>query len=146
MLNPFKEVNWQPDIVARRAFAKSLVIGFPCVALVLLLGGWLVGRGWNWPFTLRLGGIGAAAGVVFFAVPSTAKPFYIVWYALACCVGLVVSNVVLGLVFYLVVTGIGLFRRLCCKQSIRKGLDAASSTYWQTAPSAPNPERYFSQF
>ncbi len=59
MLNPFREVNWNPDTTARRAFAKSLVIGFPCVALVFLLAGWLAGKGWNVSFALKLGGIGA---------------------------------------------------------------------------------------
>ncbi|MFT4587452.1 MAG: hypothetical protein ACI9VS_002084, partial [Candidatus Binatia bacterium] len=29
MLNPFKEVDWNPDLPARRKFAVSLVIGFP---------------------------------------------------------------------------------------------------------------------
>ncbi len=146
MLNPFKEVNWNPDTAARRTFAKSLVIGFPCLAVVLLLAGYLTGKGSNFGPPLMLGGIGAGAGVVFYAVPAIAKPFYIVWYALACCVGLVVGNVVLGLVFYLLVTGIGLVKRLGDKQAIHKGPDAACSTYWQTAPSAPNPQRYFSQF
>ncbi len=37
MLNPFKEVNWHPDLATRRTFARSLVIGFPCLAVVLVL-------------------------------------------------------------------------------------------------------------
>ena len=39
MLNPIKEVNWQPDTAARRVFAKSLMIGFPCLALLFLVAG-----------------------------------------------------------------------------------------------------------
>ena len=97
MLNPFKEVNWNPDTAARRTFAKSLVVGFPCLALVLLFAGYLTGKGWNFDPSLKLGGIGAAAGVLFYAMPAVAKPFYVVWYALACCIGLVVGNVVLVL-------------------------------------------------
>lgn len=146
MLNPFKEVNWQPDTAARRTFAKSLVIGFPCVAFVLLLAGWLAGKGWNVPFALKLGGLGAATGVLFFAVPAIAKPFYVVWYALACCVGLVVGNVVMALIFYLLVTGIGLLKRLGGRQAIRKTPDRRASTYWIDAPPAPEPNRYYRQF
>ena len=37
MVNPFKEVNWNPGPQERRKFALSLVIGFPCIAVVLLV-------------------------------------------------------------------------------------------------------------
>ena len=146
MLNPFKEVNWNPDTAARRTFAKSLVIGFPCLAVVLLLAGYFTGKGWNFKSPLLLGGIGAAAGVVFFAVPAIARPFYVVWYALACCIGLIVGNVVLALIFYVLVTGIGLLKRLGGRQAIRKTPDRLAKTYWIDAPPAPEPKRYFSQF
>lgn len=146
MLNPFKEVNWHPDTAARRTFAKSLVIGFPCVALVFLVAGWLAGKGWNVSFALKLGGIGAAAGVVFYAVPAIARPFYVVWYALACCAGLVVGNVVMALIFYVLVTGIGLIKRLLGQPAIRKAPNPQVKSYWLDAPPASNPKRYFSQF
>lgn len=146
MLNPFKEVNWSPDTAARRTFAKSLVIGFPCVALVFLLAGWLAGKGWNAAFALKLGGIGTAAGIVFLLVPAIARPFYVVWYALACCVGFVVGNVVMALIFYVLVTGIGLVKRCFGGQPVRKAPDLRAKTYWLDAPTASNPKRYFSQF
>lgn len=146
MLNPFKEVNWHPDIAARRAFAKSLVIGFPCLAMVFLLVGYFAGKGWNGSFALKLGGIGAAAGVLFYVLPAIAKPFYVVWYALACCIGLVVGNVLLAMIFYVLVTGIGLIKRLGGRQPIRKTPDRLAKTYWIDAPPAPEPKRYYRQF
>ena len=146
MLNPFKEVSWSPDTAARRTFAKSLVIGFPCLAVVLLLAGYLSGKGWNFGPPLKLGGIGAAAGVLFYAMPAIAKPFYVVWYALACCVGLIVGNVVLALIFYVLVTGIGLVKRLFGSQAIRKTPDPLVKSYWLAAAPPSNPKRYFSQF
>ena len=146
MLNPFKEVNWNPDTAARRTFAKSLVVGFPCLAVVLLLASHFTGKVWNFGPALKLGGIGAAAGVLFYVVPAIAKPFYVVWYALACCIGLVVGNVVLALIFYVLVTGIGLVKRLGGRQAIRKAPDRQAKTYWIDAPPPSNPKRYHSQF
>ena len=146
MLNPFKEVNWNPDTAALRTFARSLVIGFPCIAVAFLLAGLLAGKGWNISFALKLGGFGAAAGVLFYAVPVIAKPFYIVWYALACCIGLVVGNVLLGLIFYVLVTGIALVRRFFGSQPIRKTPDPQAKTYWLAAAPPLNLKRYFSQF
>lgn len=146
MVNPFKEVNWNPDTAARRTFAKSLVIGFPCLALFFFIVGWLRGKGWDVPFALKLGGYGSAAGVLFHLVPAIARPFYVVWYALACSIGLVVGNLVLGLVFYVLVTGIGLVKRLGGRQPICKAPDAQAKTYWIDAPPAPEARRYYSQF
>lgn len=146
MVNPFKEVNWNPDTAALRTFARSLVIGFPCIAVAFLLAGFLAGKGWNLSFALKLGGFGAVAGVLFYAAPGIAKPSYIVWYALACCIGLVVGNVVLALIFYVLVTGIGLVKRLFGSQPIRKTPDPQAKTYWLAAAPPSNPKRYFSQF
>lgn len=146
MLNPFKEVNWQPDTAARRTFAKSLIIGFPCVAVVFLLAGKLAGGAWNPGFALRLGGFGTAAGVLFYAVPGIAKPFYVTWYALACCVGLVMGNLLMGLLFYVFVTGLGLAKRAFGSQPIRKTVDRQAATYWHPAPPIPDSKRYYSQF
>ena len=146
MLNPFKEVNWNPDTAARRTFAKSLVIGFPCLAVVLLLAGYFTGKGWNVGLALKLGGFGAGFGVLFYALPVIARPFYVVWYALACCIGLIVGNVVLALIFYVLVTGIGLVRRLFGSQPIRKTPDLQAKTYWIAAAPPSNLKRYFSQF
>lgn len=146
MLNPFKEVNWNPDTAARRIFAKSLVIGFPCLAVVLLLAGYCTGKGWNLKPALLLGGIGSAVGMLFYVVPAIASPFYVVWYALACCLGLIIGNVVLGLIFYVLVTGIGLVKRCFGNQLIRMTPDRQAKTYWLDAPPASNSKRYFSQF
>ena len=146
MLNPFKEVNWNPDTAARRTFAKSLVIGFPCLAVLLLLAGYFTGKGWNFGLALKLGGLGAGFGVLFYALPVIARPFYVGWYALACCIGLVVGNVVLALIFYVLVTGIGLVKRLFGSQPIRKTPDPQAKTYWLAAAPPSNPKRYFSQF
>ena len=77
MVNPFKEVNWNPGPRERRKFALSLVIGFPCIAVVLLLVGWLRGKGWNLPLAAIVGGGGLAVGLVLLALPQIARPFYV---------------------------------------------------------------------
>ena len=146
MVNPFEEVSWNPDTAARRTFAKSLVIGFPCLAVVLLLVGYFTGKGWNVGLALKLGGLGAGLGVLFYALPVIARPFYVIWYALACCIGLIVGNVVLAVIFYVLVTGIGLVKRCFGSQAIRKAPDLLAKTYWLDASVVSNPKRYFSQF
>lgn len=146
MLNPFKEVNWHPDTAARRVFAKSLMIGLPCVAVAFALLRWLKTGAWDSASVVFNGGAGFAVGALFYAVPAITRPFYVVWYALACCIGLVVGNVLLGLIFYVLVTGIGLVRRIVGRAAIRKSPDPHAKTYWADAPPAPEANRYYRQF
>ena len=146
MLNPFQEVNWSPEIAARRVFAKSLMIGLPIVAVLFAMMRWFKTGVWDSSSTVVFGGAGFALGALFYAVPAIARPFYVVWYGFACCIGLVVGNVVMALIFYLLVTGIGLLKRLGGSQPIRQRPDPQLQTYWLEAPPASNPKRYFSQF
>jgi hypothetical protein len=145
MVNPFKDTNWNPDLAARRSFAKSLIIGFPVLALFFTIMGWL--KTHTWPtWTPWLAGIGAGLGVVLWLVPQIAKPFYLAWYFLACCIGIVVSNVLLGAFFYLVITPFGLVMRLSGRDRMNRKWDPAKASYWQDAEKVVDPQRYWRQF
>ena len=146
MMNPFKEVNWKPDVAERRKFARSLVIGFPCIAVVLILAGWLKTGGWKIQPALIIGGTGFAIGLVLLALPVIARPFYVVWYGLACAIGLVVGNILLAVVFYILITGVGIAMRLVGRRSISKRLDKQATTYWKDAKPVTDPQRYYRQF
>ena len=145
MMNPFAEVNWNPDRAARRKFAMSLMIGFPCLAIVLLLaghfrhGGWAAGPAW-------LAVAGFAAGLILWLLPAIAKPFYRVWYFLGCCVGFVMGNLLLSLFFYLAITPVGWLVRISGRQSLARGFDRKKTTYWHDADKVVDPKGYFRQF
>lgn len=146
MINPFKEVNWRPDAAALRSFGKSWVIGFPTIAVALFFADRIRTGEWHATFPFFLGGIGAAAGLLFWLLPAAGKPFHVVWYALASCIGLVIGNVVLSLVFWVFVAGLGMLKRMFGKPAIRQGPDLTATTYWIDAPPPPKPTRYYSQF
>ncbi len=145
MLNPFKDVDWNPNLAARRKFAVSLIIGFPAIAVVFGLLGRLKTHTWN-PSFLWLGLIGLAAGVLFWLLPQIAKPFYLVWYFVACCIGLVMSNLLMAVFFYIAVAPIGLLLRAFGRQPLRKGFDPSKTTYWEDAEKGVEPSRYYRQF
>jgi hypothetical protein len=147
MVNPFKDVNWKPGTAERRKFAVSLLIGFPCLALALLLIGWVKKGAWNANVTpaLYLAGGGVLVGGFFWLLPSLARPFYVAWYFLACCIGIVMSNLMLMGFYYLVLTPFGLCKRLV-HPSIAKKFDRQTATYWRDAPPQSDPARYFKQF
>jgi hypothetical protein len=146
MVNPFTEVNWNPGPRDRRKFALSLIIGFPCIAAVLLLVSLLRGKGWNLPLAAIIGGGGLAVGLLLLGVPQIARPVYVVWYLVACCIGLVVGNLALALVFFVLVSGLGLVMRALGRRPVSKGFDKRAATYWHDAEQVDDPERYYRQF
>ena len=146
MLNPFSEVNWKPDIQERKKFALSLIIGFPCIALVFLLVGFLREPHVITALPLWLGGVGLSAGVIFWLLPQISKPFYLVWYSLACFMGLVIGNLIFSLVYYLVLTPIGLAMRMLGRDPLQKGFDRSAATYWKAVPENIESNQYYRQF
>jgi hypothetical protein len=146
MLNPFNDVNWNPDRAQRRSFAISLIVGFPCLALLFLLIGYLRGQGWRLDTAFTIGGVGAAAGAIFLLLPAIVRPFYLAWYFLACCFGFVIGNILMALLFYVFIGGLGLVMRAVGRRGMRTELDRSAPTYWLDAGPAPDGNRYFRQF
>ena len=145
MMNPFADVNWNPGVPERKKFAVSLVIGFPAIAVVFLAIAFLKTHSLN-HFFLWLGVIGFAVGVVLWLLPQMAKPFYVAWYFLACCLGFVTGNLLFTLLFYLVFTPLGLLLRLRRNPPVTKGFDQSRKSYWRDAEKPVDLQRYYRQF
>jgi hypothetical protein len=145
MMNPFAEVDWNPDVRARKKFAVSLIIGFPAIAIVFSLIAFLKTHALS-HFFLWLGIIGPAAGIVLWLLPQIAKPFYVAWYFIACCMGIVIGNVLFALFFYLVFTPLGLCLRLRKNKAITRGFDKSRKSYWRDAEKPVDLKRYYRQF
>lgn len=145
MINPFKDIQWKPDVHERRKFGRSLIIGFPILAVLFaLLDWWRSGQVGMFPVWVGL--IGAGAGVLFVLVPWLAKPFYVVWFFLACCIGIVVSNLLLAVFFYLVVTPTALVLRMIGRDRLHRRLEADRATYWRDIENTGDPKDYYRQF
>jgi hypothetical protein len=144
MINPFKDVNWNPDLREKRRFARSLVIGFPIFAVILLIIQWSVAE-WSL-LPLWIGAAGAGTGAILWLFPAVARPFYLLWFGLSCCIGIVVGNLLLASLFYLVITPIGLGLRLAGRGPISKGPDGTADTYWRKSEPVLDSDRYYRQF
>jgi hypothetical protein len=145
MMNPFTEVNWNPDRAGRKKFALSLLIGFPCLAAVLLLVGHFTHGRWK-PGLIWLGAIGAGLGLVFWLLPGIARPFYVVWYFIGCCIGFVMGNLMLSLFFYVVITLVGWIMGALGRRSLAKGFDRSKATYWDDGHNKLDSKAYYRQF
>ncbi|MCL5099209.1 MAG: SxtJ family membrane protein [Candidatus Omnitrophica bacterium] len=148
MINPFKEVNWNPDRAERKQFARSLVLGFPALAFVFFLVGWAKTGQWNVHLSaaLWIAAAGVAAGLLLLAFPFLAKPLYVAWYFLACCIGLVIGNLLMAGFFFAVLTPIAFLMRLSRRKHMQKGFNREATTYWRDAEPVSDLKRYYHQF
>lgn len=85
-----------------------------------------------------------ALGLTF---PLSLKPIYLLWMTVAALLGWLMTRVILIVLFYLVVTPIGLLARLCGKDFLNTGFDRTAPSYWIVRKdSASDRKRYENQF
>jgi hypothetical protein len=132
-------VNWNPGHRELRQFSLAWIAFFGLVgaycwwakdaapAAVVL---WLV----------------AIAGVAGLFRPPWIRPVYVVLTALALPIGWIVSHLVLLVIYYLVLTPIGLLMRLVGYDPLQCELDRSAKSYWTEHEPADDPARYFKQY
>ncbi len=99
----------------------SLARGLWIAAVVVPVVGWIFPRFMRWVFL----------GMSYLAFP----------------IGFVVSHVVLAVVYYLVLTPIGLLTRLFGYDSMKRRFDPQAESYWvERSTAAADSKRYFRQF
>jgi len=89
----------------------------------------------SWPYLLALAAAFALAGLV---APRLLSPVEKAWMALADWLSVVMSYVILTLAFILVVTPLGLVRRVFRRDPLHLRFDKASPSYWvEVEPDGP---------
>ena len=95
---------------------------------LMILAGFLFWRGRE-SFEILL-----VSGIVLFVlgltIPIILKPIYWIWMVLAVILGWIMTRVILGLLFYVVITPIGLFSRLSRSKFRNLNWDKSKDTYW----------------
>ncbi len=85
--------------------------------------------------------------ILAFWAPSRLAPLNRLWLKLGLLLYRVVNPLVMALLFFLVVTPMGLVMRLIGKRPLRLAFDPASPSYWMTrTPPGPSPATMTRQF
>lgn len=139
--NPAFEHSAKTDVKmgSERSFGLVFAVVFLIVALLPLKSGGDV----------RMWALGAAAAfaVIALAMPRMLRPLNIVWFKFGMLLHHVVTPVVMGLLFFVTVTPVGLMMRATGKDPMRLKRDAAAQTYWiSRTPPGPAPETMKNQF
>ncbi len=138
------QVRAQATPAACRRFAITLLIGLPLAGCVWLLLLRFTSDRWMWPVLHGFVVAGLLLGVSALLAPGWARPLYIAWHTVTRLIELALTWVLLALVFWLVITPVGLLRRGRHFAFRRPSSDAKSC--WQDVPPVKDPSRYYRQF
>jgi TRAP-type C4-dicarboxylate transport system permease small subunit len=83
---------------------------------------------------------------LYYVCPPVRRPLYLGWMYAAYPIGFVVSYTVMLVIYYLVVTPIGLILRGMRRDSLCRRFDPAAKSYWIERGAEPDQQRYFRQF
>jgi Saxitoxin biosynthesis operon protein SxtJ len=135
----FQHVKWQPDTKELRRFSIAMLIGFFLLGLLSVLRASGIGTG-----SIVLWSIGFVLAVTAL-VPKVGRISYLAVYLPTSILGYVVSNVLLAIMFFLVITPLGLFLKLIGKDLLRQKRPRCESQ-WMPVKEAKNEDSYYRQF
>ena len=95
---------------------------------LLIVAGFLFWKGSETFQILLISGL--VLCVFGFAVPIILKPIYWAWMTFATILGWIMTRVILSLLFYIVITPIGVLSRLFGKKFLDIKWDKSKDTYW----------------
>ncbi len=143
------EINLRPDERTLRQFGFIALAGFMLLAL-LAWQEWLLFRfglgGARVPLAL---GFAAVAGLALggsLVYPKANRPLYVGLTLLALPIGIVVSSVIMGMLFYLVISPIGFLLRGIGRDPLNRHFVREAETYWENPRPVRENESYFRQF
>ncbi len=123
-----------------RAFGFVFAGLFALLTLLKLWRGWTA---WGWVFLVLALAFAAAAA----AAPGILAPLNRLWLKLGLVLHKVVTPIVMGLLFYGVVTPMGVAMRLMGKEFLRLKRDPDAKTYWiERDPPGPPGDTMKNQF
>jgi len=124
------EINWRPSHRDLRLFAAIQLVAALIVSVSLGTG------------IIVFSGVGLLAGQVR---PELMRWPYLVWMIGAFPVGWVMSHVLLAVVYFGIITPVGLILRAGGHDPLRLR-KVESSTFWINRPEARSPSDYFRQY
>ena len=135
------EINWKPSDQELRQFAG---IWFPLACGVICYFIFQATGAWYWP--ALLGSIATILAVTAFLIPAVAQRLFVAWMMAAFPIGWTVSHVLLGLIYFLLITPLGLVMRWCGRDALGRKFEPQRASYWIPHQTPQDKKRYFRQY
>ena len=148
MINPYAEINWKPERKDILTFGKSMLIGFTVISLIFLIVNLF-----RFPFDqavtlpICLFFVGGALFIIANIGGIAAKVFYFIWFALAATIGIIISNLLLAIFFYLFFSVFAvIFRSVTGRDPLALKKDSEKKSWWINISGEKSLKRYFKQY
>jgi hypothetical protein len=89
-------------------------------------------------------GLGWAA--LYYSVAALRRPMYNAWMTLFYPLGWLISHAMLAIVYFIVLTPLGLLLRVLGRDPLDHSFDRSVESYWLCEPAEVDSKRYFKQF
>ena len=143
------EINLRPDEKTLRQFGFIALVGFGLVA-VLAWFEWLVfavGLGAARPGVAgALAALSLLSGVFSLVYPKANLPIYVGLTLLSYPIGFVLSYVIMGILFYGLITPVGLIFKLIGRDALHRRFEPQAASYWVDPRPRRSRDTYFKQF
>jgi len=119
--------------------------GLTIGAILVILGGIAIWRGKSvYPYFLGFGIVFIAAGIM---LPQILKLPQKLWMGFAVILGFFMSRIILAILFYAVITPIGIITRILGKDILDQRTDRSAGSYWKMRETATKTkESYQNQY
>lgn len=135
------EINWQPS---RRELRQFAGIWFPLACAVLCMFLYKGTKSWQW--TAALASVGVILSVIAFIIPAVAQRLYVGWMIAAFPIGWTISHLLMGLIYYVLITPLGLLMRLFGRDSMGRKFQPERDSYWVPHEAPEDKQQYFRQY
>jgi hypothetical protein len=141
------QIDWNPPKKTLRNFGLIGLVAFSAFALMIHFHVWVFAKFHDTP-TVRyvLFGLAAYCGATALVAPMTLKWLYVGMTVASYPIGFVVSYIVVGVMFFLIITPMAFIFRLIGRDGLHRKFEPAASTYWIPRRPPQSVKRYFRQF
>jgi len=143
------EINFNPDTKTLREFGVIAFVGFGILAALAyyekLIFSFGLGEA-RIPVVTTFAALGSIALLFSLVAPKVNRILYVGLTLLAFPIGFVLSYVIMGTLFFLIIGPIAVGFRLFGRDSMHRGYDPSAPTYWSPAKPQRDKESYFHQY
>jgi len=141
MVTPMNE-SWEreaPPLPSNRSIGLLFTVVFAILGAVFAWRGVALAP---WMF-----GVAALFALVTLLRPGLLAPLNRAWMALAALLHRIVSPIVLGILYFVVITPVALIMRVAGRDALHRRFDPSSTSYWtMRTPAGPAPDSFRDQF
>jgi len=143
------EIDWKPDDRTLRQFGFIALFGFSFLAAIAWLELLVFSFGLGEARPIVAGAFAALAVVSLLfslVLPRANLPIYIGLTLVAYPIGFVLSYVIMGFLFFVMITPLGLLFRIIGKDPLDRRFEPDAPSYWSDPRPRRGKESYFRQF